>query len=66
MGSSVLLSMLNSSKLVPTIPALGVHGPVTKKMEGPNRCEKLPPDSSDFDDREGLGKTYCQPPVMVA
>ena len=54
--SSVLLIILNS----------GVRGPVPLKGEGHIRLENLPPNSANFDNKEGHGKTHCQSPVMVA
>ena len=68
-GSSALLSIHSSGwqkNLVITILALDVLGPVPQKGEGPNRRGKFSPNSADFDDREGYGKTHCQPPVMLA
>ena len=50
----------------PTILALRVHGPAPQKGEGHRRHRKLPPDSVDIDDSEGLRKTNRQPSVMVA
>ena len=40
------------------ILALGVHGPISQKWEGPSRHGKLPRNSADVNDWEGHGTTH--------
>ena len=72
-GSSVLLSILNSSwlQLVPAILVLAIlvldiRGPLPQEGEEPSRRGKLPPDSANFYNMNGLGKTHRQTPVVLA
>ena len=60
-GSSVVLNILNSSWLSSWCPQCWRSTYVStflKKGEGPSRHGKLPPNSADFDDRDGLGKIH--------
>ena len=60
-GSSVLLSILNSSWLSSWCTQSWRSAYVVlflKKRKGPSRRGKLMPNSAEFDDREGLGKTH--------